>query len=155
MDKDEFSALMRVVFEQAPAGGGEFMGGFGFVTQDGVLAIPGDASGVVGFGIAAELTPTPLLLAGINDANRLMTFGHYWLAEGSDNDHWVLVCGFKFPYSTSSRDDVGQVVAGVTRSHGAIAAAVLEKIGDTPHRRYWLADTDADTQGFVLMTHLA
>jgi hypothetical protein len=153
VEKSDFEQLVRGIFAHSPAGSDDFIG-MAFFTNDGVLAIPSESTGKIGFGIATGITPTSGLLSTIGDLNRLMTFGHYWLAPGSDDDHWSLICGFKFQYDTVGAEHVAEIAAAVMKHNATLIASVRSQIEDVPHREYWLSDGQPGAQAIALMSHL-
>lgn len=90
----------------------------------------------------------------VDQLNQQMNYGHYWLAEGSDNQNWSLVCGFKTQYDISDPELVANLAAGIATGHHAIANVALEKLRSIEHRRYWLSDVEAEPQVLVLLGHL-
>ncbi|WP_241548420.1 hypothetical protein [Gordonia alkanivorans] len=154
MDQTQFGYLTKSVFSRSASGADELVP-FIQYTNDGVLAIGGESTGKLGFGIASGLTPTPELLVVVDEINKLMDFGHYWLAEGSDNRHWSLVCGFKFPYATTSPEHVGELAAGVVSGgRAALVNVVRGKLAKMRHDEYWLEGEDPGAQALVLTSHL-
>ncbi|MGC4940989.1 hypothetical protein [Kribbella sp. DT2] len=123
-------------------------------TNDGVLALGGGQSGKIGFGMASGLTPGPDLLSKVGDVNRLMGFGHYWLAPGATNDNWSLVGGFKFPYDICTDEFVIEMSAVMVNHSSALVDAVREQIAHVSHGQYWLADSEPGAQALVLTSHL-
>ncbi|MDX6262206.1 MAG: hypothetical protein QOH84_3894 [Kribbellaceae bacterium] len=153
MDRNHFMGITKAVFAQSPHGSGDLLDRIIF-TNDGVLASGGEQSGKLGFGVAGELTPSPELLSKVGDVNRLMGFGHYWLAPGSTNDNWSLVGGFKFPYDLCADDFVIEMGIAMVNHSSALIGAVREQIAHISHRPYWLPDSSPDAQAIVLMSHL-
>jgi hypothetical protein len=153
MNKSEYIATTNMVFSHSPAGHGN-LADFTNYTYDGVVAIAKDDVGVLGFGIASGITPTQPVLSAVNELNCLMTYGHYWLAEGADNDNWSLVCGFKFPYELVTEQLVIELAAGTMNHSGSIVDVARQKLGETPHRPYWVGDASPETKAFVLIGHL-
>lgn len=154
MDKSQYIAMTNAVFSRSPAGHGNFAE-FTNYTNDGVVAIAKDDVGILGFGIASGITPTQLVLSAVAELNQLMTYGHYWLAEGADNDHWTLVCGFKFQYELVTEQLVIELAAGTMNYSGSIIDVARQKLGETPHQPYWqMGDASPETKAFVLLGHL-
>jgi hypothetical protein len=153
MDRDHFLKIVGAVFARSPHGCGDLMDRIIF-TNDGVVALGGGQAGKLGFGVASELTPTADLLNKIGDVNRLMSFGHYWLAPGATNDNWSLVGGFKFPYDLCTDDFVVEMTMAMVNHSPALIGAVREQINHIPHRTYWLADSTPGAQALVLTSHL-
>ncbi|MDS1113282.1 hypothetical protein RD149_05835 [Gordonia westfalica] len=155
MDQDKFGYLTKSVFSRSATGAGEFVSTLQY-TNDGVLAIAGESTGKLGFGIASNLTPSPELLMVVDECNKLMDFGHYWLAEGSDNRHWCLICGFKLPYATTAPEHVVDLAAGVAINGGraALVNVIRAKLANIRHQEYWLDGEDPGAQALVLTSHL-
>ncbi|MXP20210.1 hypothetical protein GIY30_02340 [Gordonia sp. HNM0687] len=149
IDATQYQQLTRAVFANASVGAGELTPMIQY-TSSGVLAIAGESVGRIGFGIASEISPTAALLEILDETNKLMDFGHYWLAAGADNENWSLVCGFKIPYATATAEHVVELASGIANGGSdAIANVVRQKIASTPHRPYWLDDTDPGAQALV------
>lgn len=153
MDQEEFRGLAKAIFEHSPAGSDDLMERVHF-TNDGVLAIAAESTGKVGFGVASGITVTEDVLTVIHDLNRLMPFGHYWLAPGSDSSNWSLICGFKFQYESISSEHVVEIVVALMKHNGAIVDAVRQKLSDAPHSPYWLQELNSGPQAIVLTGHL-
>jgi hypothetical protein len=154
MDKSEYITTTNAVFSHSPAGHGNLVE-FTNYTNDGVVAIAKDDVGILGFGIASGITPTQLVLSAVAELNQLMSYGHYWLAEGADNDHWSLVCGFKFAYELINPQFVIELASGLANYSGSIIDVARQKLGETPHQSYWLmGDASPETKAFVLLGHL-
>lgn len=153
MDRDHFLVLAKAVFSQSSHESGELMDRVVF-TNDGVLALGGGQAGKIGFGVASELTPSADLLSKIGDVNRLMSFGHYWLAPGATNDNWSLVGGFKFPYDICGDDFVVEMCIAMVNHSSALIGAVRDQIAHISHRPYWLAESAPGAQALVLVSHL-
>lgn len=152
MDEDSYLGLVREIFAHSPHGSDDLVGRLHF-TFDGVLASASSSCGKLGFGVASGITPTSAVLSIVEDLNRLMSFGHYWLAAGADDSNWSLVCGFKIPYESDLRA-TGDLIAGIMQHNGALVAAVREKLGEIPHDPYWLSDAEPGAQALVLTSHL-
>lgn len=153
MDRSHFLKIVKMVFAESPHQSGDLLGSSIF-TNDGVLALGGGQSGKIGFGVASGLTPTPELLGKVGDVNRLMGFGHYWLAPGATNDNWSLIGGFKFPYDICSDDFVLEISVMLMNHSSALVTGVREQIAHIPHQQYWLADAAPGAQALVLTSHL-
>lgn len=153
MNKLEFAKITDFVFANCSAGNGNLAGTVNF-TRDGVVAIAGENVGTLGFGIASAITPTREVLVVVDELNQQMNYGHYWLAEGSDNQNWSLVCGFKTQYELSDPQQLTHLAAGIATGHHSISNVALEKMKNIEHRRYWLADVEAEPQALVLLDHL-
>ncbi len=157
MDQDKFGYLTKSVFSRSATGAGEFVSTLQY-TNDGVLAIAG------GVDRQARLRdrlkphpPSPELLMVVDECNKLMDFGHYWLAEGgSDNRHWCLICGFKLPYATTAPEHVVDLAAGVAINGGraALVNVIRAKLANIRHQEYWLDGEDPGAQALVLTSHL-
>lgn len=156
VNKDDFLGITHAVFSRSPAGHGD-LAGFVNYTNDGVCAIGGDDVGRLGFGIAAGITPDFSVLSAVGELCCLMNYGHFWLAEGADNNNWSLVCGFKFPYDAIEPRYVGEIATGMVHNSRGIIDVALQKLDQTPHRPYWqptTPDLSPETQAFVLIGHL-
>ncbi|MBC2898436.1 hypothetical protein [Rhodococcus sp. 4CII] len=153
MDQAQFLAAIEAVFAQSPSGSGNLIDRMHY-TNDGVLGTASETCGTIGFGIAAEISPSQNVLSTVSDLNRLMTFGHYWLAEGADNSNWSLVCGFKFQHETSNVQQVIEISAGLVQHSRVIVDSAREQLGDASHRQYWLDDVPAEAQALILTGHL-
>jgi hypothetical protein len=151
--QEEFRELIRGVFAHSPAGSGDIADRV-FFTRDGVLGIAADSTGKIGFGVASALTPTHSLLSAVDDLNRRMDFGHYWLAPGADENNYSLVCGFKFQYETVSTEHVVEIAVALMRYHGAVIDAARQTLGSAEHEPYWRDDVGVDAQALVLTSHL-
>lgn len=154
MDRDTFTQLAATVFEQSNHGSGEMVGHL-YYTNDGVIAAASEETGRIGFGVVSGLTPTAQLLTIISGINRLMTFGHYWLAPGSNENDWALVCGFKIQYDSSTIETVGPLLAATMRHNSVLIDAVKEELAETPYTTYWDNSSDKQTQAFALVGQLA
>lgn len=154
MDRDRFVELIKLMFSHSEAGSGSLYERW-FFTNDGVLAAVQEEVCKMGFGIASGLAPSSALLQNIDNLNRRMVFGHYWLAPGSDSSNWSLICGFKFQFEACSEEFVIDVGMAVVRHNAAVRAVALEELGDIPHAPFWLPDTPPDEQAFVLGGMLA
>ncbi len=153
MNKDDFLGITRAVFSRSPAGYGE-IADFVRYTNDGVCAIGSDDVGRLGFGIASGITPDFRIMSAVAELSQLMSYGHYWLAQGADNNNWSLVCGFKFPYEFIEPRYVGEVATAMVNYSRSIIDVGLQKIAQTPHRPYWSAGVSPEAQAFVLLGHL-
>jgi hypothetical protein len=153
MNRSEYIGTTNAVFSHSSAGHGT-LAEFTNYTNDGVAAIAKDNVGILGFGIASAITPSQPVLSAIHELNCLMDYGHYWLAEGADNNNWSLVCGFKFAYELVNEQFVIELAAGLMNHSGSIIGVARQKLGDTPHMEYWLGDASPETKAFVLLGHL-
>lgn len=153
MDQSEFGRVVENVFSHSPHGSGNLAGLIHY-TNDGVLGIAGEQVGKLGFGIASGLTAMTSVVGITSDLNRLMNFGHYWLAEGSDKHHWSLVCGFKFQYETSSTQHIMEISVAVMQHSSAMARAAIDQLREIPHEPYWQSSASFDASALVLTTHL-
>ena len=153
MERVEFGELLKGVFAHSPAGSGEVADRV-YYTGDGVLGIVSDRTGKIGFGVTSGLTPTRSVLSAVDELNRRMNFGHYWLAPGADESNYSLVCGFKFQYETVTADHVVETAVALMRYHSTLAEAARQALGDAVHRPYWLDDVEAGTQALLLVGHL-
>lgn len=154
MNEETYRELVKEVFAESPHGADNLLDHLHF-TNDGLLASSSESCGTLGFGIASGITPTPEILSIVADVNRLMTFGHYWLAAGADNSNWSLVCGFKFPYATSDPKATADLMVGIMQHNGALIATVRQQLGDISHEPYWFSDAESGPQAFVLVGHLS
>ena len=153
MDRVTFEELAKEMLALSPHGFGELTPSHSF-TNDGVVMLTQDEDrALVGFGIASSITPTFEVLAAVAKLNQRMTYGHYWLAEGSTNDHWSLVCGFKFPYGMLERQEVGQLLNGLVQHNASMIGAAREALGDAHSTPYWTGDS-LGASALVLIGHL-
>lgn len=153
MDEAEFRSTVRAVFAHSPSGSDSILDRVHY-TNDGLLAIASESTGKVGFGVAAGLTATPEVLSTVDDLNRLMTFGHYWLAPGADSSNYSLICGFKFQYDAFTTEQVIELVVGLMQHGGVLAQAARRQLGDVPHREYWIEGVSPGAQALALTGHL-
>lgn len=123
-------------------------------TNDGVVCIAGEDTGKLGFGMASGIRATSEVLEVVSSLNRLMPFGHFWLAPGSDDDHWSLICGFKFRYDLVSPDYVIEVMVAMINHNGALIDAVRQQLNHFPHEEYWVGDSTAGAEALLLVGHL-
>lgn len=154
MNEQFFTEIVRDIFAQSTYGADSLTDKLQF-TNDGVLGAASESGGTLGFGIASAITPSAEVLSIVEDLNRLMTYGHYWLAAGADNCNWSLVCGFKFPYDQADYQATANLIGGIMQHNGALISAVRQKLEDIPHRPYWSTDVEAGAQAFVLVGHLS
>ena len=128
------------------------------VSNNGLLTIVDDERVIMGFGILFGLTPTYEILSTVSNWNRLNMVGHYWLAEGSDNDNWSLVCGFKHIRKWESVQSLTIKLENVAEVYDTLLAtsvARAENFGD--EQPYWdlSGSREIYVQGVGLAMHLA
>lgn len=153
----QVTTIVRIVYEQV------FKSAFfelapGIIcSQDGFCTIATDHKVTAGFGVFRNLTPSTGLLSTIATHNQRNRVGHYWLAEGSDNDHWSLICGFKFLPNWESQETLITKLSNVTQSYPALLSAITEETKQFAGSPYWQPnkETDADTYALVLLSHLS
>ncbi|KAA9392885.1 hypothetical protein FCK90_15110 [Kocuria coralli] len=154
LDEQSFRDLAMNIFLHSPHGADSLIDRLLF-TNDGVIATASESCGTLGFGIASGVTLTAEVLSVVEDLNRLMVYGHYWLASGADNNNWSLVCGFKFPYDQVDPQATANLIARIMRHNGDLVLAVRQRLENIPHRPYWLPDATAGAQAIVLVGHLS
>lgn len=154
MEREHFSGLVQAIFAKSNFGAG-VLGDRWFFTNDGILAVAGDEIGKVGFGVACGLKVTQSLLESVDQLNRSMQYGHYWLSPGRDEENWSLICGFKFPYLNVTEDTVINICIALVQHNSALISAVRKGLDSEPHRQYWVDETEPPAQALVLISHLA
>jgi hypothetical protein len=124
-------------------------------TTDGLVVSISDTRLVAGFGVRSQITPSVELLSQIAEMNQRNVVGHLWLAPGSDNDHWSLVWGAKFPNGFSSPQDLGDALVMIIQNKAALLDLCWEN--STGGQPYWTPSDESDVaaHGLVLMSHLS
>mgnify|MGYP000849400250 FL=1 len=127
------------------------------VSDSGLLTVVTEQRVTLGFGILRELTPSFDLLAAIESWNQKNLLGHYWLVAGSDNNHWSLVCGFKYVPNWESPESLTVKLSNVAEAYSVLLEAYAGQAEKFGGRNYWSVanDTSIGALGLVLMSHLS
>lgn len=92
----------------------------------------------------------------IDDRNYHQYAGHYWLREGSDDQHWSLMCGLKYPWDWMDQHQA-EVILQTTPSLGAVLgdAVVDDFIRDFGGSRAWDPTADSDGMGAAALVFMS
>ena len=155
MDKVEFRQMCEELVRQRWQGQEATLMPGTICTPDGVAILGGsDSRGIVGFGVASGLTPSPGLLAAISDLNRLSMIGHLWLAQGKDQDNWSLVCGWKFFYSLCHPEATAAYVDSILGAVDDLRSTFWSQVEPFGGRPYMEGMDNPTTALVILMGHL-
>lgn len=127
-----------------------------FISHNGLLTIATEEKIIAGFGILHKLTPTTEMLSAIATWNQQNRVGHYWLAEGSDNNHWSLLCGFKHLPSWESGATLLAKLRDIAAAYDALLDGSLARAKGFGGEVYWNPEQGTNfAQCLVLLSHLA
>ena len=128
------------------------------VSNNGLLTFTSDNKIVMGFGILCELTPTYDILSSVATWNQTNRVGHYWLAEGSDDEHWSLVCGFKYLLNWESAPTLAIKLENVAEAYDTLLDANVSRAKNFGGSPYWTPSNDSESEinscALVLVSHL-
>jgi hypothetical protein len=146
----------ELIYSQAFEGQFESLMSGHFVSNDGLSLVISEQKAIQGFGITSGLTPTPKLLSSVCEWNERNMVGHYWLAEGSDNEHWSLVCGFKYLLEWETLETWTAKIGGICGAYGTLSTTNIGRAREFGGEPYWqsMSSTDVGAAGLVLLGHL-
>lgn len=127
-----------------------------FVSNDGLSLLITEQKAIHGFGIMSSLTPTAKLLSTVCEWNQRNMVGHYWLAEGSDNEHWSLVCGFKYLLDWETLETWLAKIGQICGAYETLYRTNFERAQEFGGEPYWQSMSSASigAAGLVLFGHL-
>lgn len=129
------------------------------VSNNGLLTFASDNKIVMGFGILSGLIPTYEILSSVANWNQTNRVGHYWMAEGSDNEHWSLVCGFKYLLNWESAPTLAIKLENVAEAYDTLLDANVSRAKGFGGSPYWTPLNNSESAinacALVLVGHLA